>query len=190
MSSVATSTNGSVKMSVVAMNQLDGDRQVVVRVTENNVADATNVVILGDQIDAMVRSFAAAPTANTTIAVDQYTRSSLIEYYKHLCMSRFSMKDLMLSTSDTENLKGSLIYQKYIMDGQKNFVTKNLAPLRVNVGSGYSDTVDIPNWTLVKDENTQLIISKLKRNTSVTLTFTIDAVADAANFVPVGNASL
>lgn len=186
----ASSPNGNMKMSVVAVNQLDGDRMVTVTITENNVADLTNVVLLPDQIDGLIRANAAAPTANTTVSSDNFTRSLLAEYFAYLAYNRFSMKDIRISTSDVENLKGALIYQKSQMDGQNEFVKKDLRGLRVNVGNGYSDSVDIPNWVVIKDEKSKLMISKLKRNTSVTIQFTIDGVADAANFVSVGSSSI
>lgn len=190
MNAVAISPTGNVKAAILATNMLDGDRQVSVTITENNVADATNVVILPDFVDAIVRSFAAAPTSNTTVTSDNYTRSLLSEYYTFLGLKRFSVKDVSISTSDTENLKGELIYRRYEMDGQFLDVKKNLRTLRVNVGNGYSDTVDVPNWNFIKDEQSRIMISRLKRNTSVTLTFTIQGVDNATNMIEVGASSI
>jgi len=188
---IAKSATGNITQSVVAYNQLDGDREVSLTFTEGNTADVTDVVLLPSLLTAILKTFSA--TANTNITAsspDNFSSNFYGAWYANFAMSKYSIKNIRLSTTDTDNLKGTLKYKKVQLDGQSEEVKKPLIGLRVNVGNGYSDTVEIPNWLIMKDPKSELTLSKVKRNTAVTLTFTIDSVDDAANMILLNSQSI
>ena len=184
---VATSAEGNLQPVVVAFNQLDGEREVSLTFTEGNVADVTNVVILPSAITAMIKTFSATANTNITLSSqDNFSANIYQNWYGNFAFGKMSLKNFRISTTDTDNLKGTLKYSKTQIDGQIQYVNKPMTDLRVNVGNGYSDTVSVPNFLIIKDEKSELTLSKIKRNTAVTVTFTIDAVADAGNMLKLG----
>lgn len=184
---VATSAEGNLQPVVVAFNQLDGEREVSLTFTEGNVADVTNVVILPSAITAMIKTFSATANTNITLSSpDNFSANIYQNWYGNFAFGKMSLKNFRISTTDTNNLKGTLKYSKTQIDGQIQYVNKPMTDLRVNVGNGYSDTVSIPNFLIIKDEKSELTLSKIIRNTAVTVTFTIDAVADAGNMLKLG----
>lgn len=188
---VAKSATGNMANTVIAFNQLDGDREVSLTFTEGNTADVTDVVLLPSLVTAILKTFSSTANANITASSpDNFSSNFYGNWYANFAMSKYSIKNIRISTTDTENLKGTLKYSKTQMDGQVQSVKKPLIGLRVNVGNGYSDTVEIPNWLIMKDPKSELTISKIKRNTAVTITFTIDTVDDAAPMLALGSQTI
>lgn len=179
----AKSTTGNQVPSTVVINQMEGDRQVSITFTAG-ASDVNNLKILPSAVSSISANFQTQ--TGVTITAPDISTFSMALYHAFFGLSVYAIKAIRISTTDVANLTGSLRYTKTQIDGQSETVNKNLSAYRVNVGNGYSDEIAVPEWLLVKDLKSELTLSKLKASTSITITFTIDAVADAHNFVPLG----
>jgi hypothetical protein len=193
MAEIVKGLGGSSQVAVKSYSDLSGSREISFTLTA--AAAITDLMILPDGIDIIRTGSGASPTwqTNVTFACPALTGArsgqELSAFYALLAGTRYSIKGMRVKTTEasnaTTNLDGTLKFTKTQIDGDPRYVRKELAPLKENVGNGYSDKITI-NFPFIKDEKTRVSLSAMTSGTSITVTLLLDGVNDAHDFVPIG----
>lgn len=187
---------GTQAVAIDAISDMSGAREISYTLAAG--AAITDLMILPDFMDVLRTGTGASPTWQTNVTftctglTGARSGQELTAFYALLGSTRYSMKGIRIKTTEaggaTVNLDGLLTFQKTQIDGDVRRVRKDLAPLKENVGNGYSDKITVLH-PFIKDEKTRVSLSALANGTSITVTLLLDAVNDAHKFIPVGSQS-
>jgi len=153
-------------------NAIAGDKELEVVFTNgSSTTDATNVFMFPGcwRTDSEV----AAPATNVTFSSPGFASwASFLEYYKKVSTNVYGIR---IETTDTENFQSSLLFLEKDPTGREEPVKKSLSKFRVPVGTGFSETIELSenDINFVVWPGLEVLFSKLKKNTSVSIYFKI-----------------